>query len=347
MLRRFPLLLAALLVAACGEEPDGVELRSSALEIESGIEEEVLASSQAPIPGAPEGAPVYLGLVEPLKVAEVSWPVPGMVKQVYVTTGDTVTKGQVLAELETESRQAKLAEARKRLGDARAARPGASRSTPDSPPPQWMIDEGKRLQAEAEARAARSTGDRGSFQYTARREGEEAARDRAIALAARHARGRNVSTRQARRAAEDSLALALVDDLEQRVRTLEDAIENSKLTSPMDGLIVNSTAVAGLEWNTRSVDAAFEMVDPTTFTVQIVIPMSRAKRLQEGELAWVELPAVGGTPPQVIRARWLSTGENASQLAGGTAWVNTVFQLPTQLPRRVFMGEEVRVTLAP
>jgi len=341
------LLLFTVLLAACGGEPDGVELRSSALEIESGIEEDVLASSQRTIAGAPEGAPVYLGLVEPLKIAQVSWPVPGTVKAVLVTTGDTVKKGQLLAELETESRRAKLAEARKRLGDARAARPGASRSTPDSPPPQWMIDEGKRLQAEAEARAAQRTGDRGSFQFTARREGEEAAVDRAIALAARHNRGRRVSTRQSRRAAEDSLALALVDDLDQRVRTLEDAIQNSRLTSPMDGLIVNSTAVAGLEWNTRSVDPAFEMVDPSTFTVQIVIPMSRAKRLQTNELVWVELPAVGGGTPQVIRARWLSTGENASQLARGTAWVNTVFQLPSKLPRRVFMGEEVRVTLTP
>ncbi len=346
--RRLVALLAVSLLAACGGDEEQVELRSAAPEIESGIEEDVLSSNQSTVPGAPEGAPVYLGLVEPLRVADVSFVVPGTVKNVYVGVGDTVTKGQVLADLETESREAKLQETRKKLEDARAAtRPGASRAQADAPPPQWMVDEAKRLQAEADARAANSRGDRSSFQRRARTSGEEAAVERALAIHARHTRGRKVSTSKARRASEDRLALALVDDLEQRVRTLRDAIQNSQLKAPMDGLVVNVTALPGVEWNTRSVDSAIAMVDPSSFIVQIVIPVERAKRLQENELAWVELAALGETGRKVIRGRWVSVGDQSNQLAGGSAWVNAVFQLPQNLPRRVHMGEEVRVVLAP
>ncbi|MCO4769431.1 MAG: biotin/lipoyl-binding protein [Deltaproteobacteria bacterium] len=347
MLFRRSLLLSLVLLAACGDEDDGVQMQSAALEIESSIEDDILASSQETVPGAPDGAPVYLGLVEPLRVADVSFEVPGKVRGVFVTVGESVKKGQVLAELETESRQAKLKETYKKLGDARSQVRGKSRASADAPPPQWMVDEAKRLQADADARNARATGDRGSFKRTARTQGEEAAVERALAINARHTRGRKVSTRQARRASEDALSLALVDDLEQRVRTLENAIDNSQLKSPMNGLVVNVTALQGVEWNTRSVDSAFSMVDPASFIVQIVIPKKRADRLVEKELAWVELPELGGTGRKVIRARWQSVGEESSQLAGGSAWVNAVFQLPKSLPRRVHMGEEVRVVLQP
>jgi multidrug efflux pump subunit AcrA (membrane-fusion protein) len=339
-------LIAALLLASCGGDDEEVLLRSAALEIESSIEADVLASSQSLIAGAPADAPVYLGLVSPMRVADVSFEVPGTVKSVLVGVGDTVTRGQLLAELETDSRRQKLAEAYKRLADARAARPGASRSSPDAPPPEWMVDEARAIKEEAERREDLSAGDRSSFQAAARREGEEAARDRAIALAARRG-GRRPSVSQVRRAAEDSLALALVDDNAQRVRQLEDAIANSSLKAPWDGIVVGVTARAGEEWNTRSVYAAVQLVDPTSFVVQIVIPVLRAKKLQEGELAWVELPALGSTATTVVRARWMSIGEESSQLAGGAAWVNAVFQLPNNLPRRVLMGEEVRVVLQP
>lgn len=339
-------LLAGFFLVGCGSDDVEVELGSSALEIESSSEDEMLASSQNPVEGAPEGSPTYLGLLSPLRVGHASFAVPGTVKDVHVVVGETVEKGQVLATLETGARTEKLVKARERLRIARSARPGASRVVPDRRPPQWMIDEGTRLHEQAKAREAASAGDLNSFRRTARREGERAARDRAIALAARHGGSRS-SRSQVRRASDDALALALVDDNEQRVRQLQDAIANSVLSAPMDGIVVNVTAREGGAWNTRSVDPAFEFIDPASFVVQIVIPLSRAKRLVKDELAWVELPALGTVPVQVIRARWLSTGGESSQLAGGSAWVNASFQLPRKLPRRVHMAEEVRVVLIP
>jgi|GEM_PF-2020337 len=344
LLVRTLLFASILCIAACSDDPQGVELQSAALDIESSMEEDVLASSQSTVAGAPDGEPVYLGLVEPLRIADVSFDVPGKVLKVHALLGDTVTRGQLLAELETESRKQKLADARTMLSQARASRPNASRSTPDAPPPQWMVDEAERIKAEAEKKAQAASGDRWDFQRTARREGEEAARDRAIAMATRRM-GSKPSTTKVRIAAEDSLALALMDDIDQRVRQLQDAVENSSLRSPMDGIVVGVTVRQGEEWNTRNVDPAFQLVDPSSFVVQIVIPMRRAKQLAEGELAWVELPAQGKSPVQVVQGRWLTVGDESSQLAGGTAWVNATFQLPSNLPRRVHMGEEVRVVL--
>ena len=339
-------LLTGLLLVGCGGDEADTEWVASGLGEASGAQEEVLSASQSQVEGAPEGAPVYTGVLEPLRVAEASFVVPGTVKKVHVKMGETVKKGQLLATLETEARAEKLAEARERLRVARSARPGASRSVPDRPPPQWMLDEGKRMHEQAKAREAASAGELRSFRRSARNEGESAARDRAIAMATRRG-GARASKSQTRRASEDALALALVDDNEQRVRQLREAIANSTLKAPMGGTVVGITARAGESWNTRSVDAAFDLVDPASFVAEIVIPQSRAKRLVKDELVWVELPALGSSPMQVIRARWLSTSGESSQLAGGAAWVGATFQLPRELPRRLHVAEEVRVVLRP
>lgn len=347
MSNRLPLLLIVLL--GCGGGDEDVQLRSSALQIES-EDENAPADLEAerPVAGAPSGSTVFLGLIEPERIAEVSWVVPGTIKSVAVGLGDAVERGQVIGELETEARQLKLNETRKRWRDARASRPAARAAGTEGPPPAWVTDEAKRIQAEAESMAAMNRSDLNRVRRRVRTNGEEGAADLAVAI--HKSRTPRPSTRAVRRANEDALAVALVDDLEQRIRQLEDAIDNSKLKAPFSGIVIGIQAMAGEEWNTRTVDPAFQIVDPRSFVVTVVIPVDRAKTLREGETAWVELPG-GNGPPTVVRARWLSVAEEQVTLTGsaggGVAWTNALFKLPSELPRRSYIGEEARVALAP
>lgn len=335
-MRRIVLALA-LLLAACGGDDDSVAMRSSALELEA-------APADAPADLAPADPDVFLGLIEPRVIERVSFEVPGKVSAVHVQIGDEVRKGQVLGELATDDRLGRLEETRRRLRDAQAARPGASRSTPDERPPDWMLDEADRLKVEADAVLARTRWERGDFQATAKREGERAATERAIAMAA--ARGvRKPSTASSRRAAEDSLALALQDDLAQRVAQLQFAIENSRLESPIAGQVVNVTVFPGGDWNTRSVEAAFEVVDPGSFVVQVVVPEDRARALAADAEVTVELPALGNATAATLPARLVEVGEEGVSLGGGTRFVPVTFKLPSNPPRPLLMGEEVEVRL--
>lgn len=343
-----PLMLLLALPLGCGDD-DPVHMRSSALEIESedasGLDD---LEAESPVVGAPSGSRVYLGLIEPERIAEVSWVVPGTIKAVHVGLGDTVRKGQLLGELETEARQLKLNETRKRYQDARASRPAAVARGSGGPPPQWVVDEAKRIQEEAERTAQLSRADLARVRRRAKSEGQEGAADLAVAI--HKTRTDRPSTRAVRRANEDALAVALVDDLEQRVRQLEDAINNSKLKSPLDGIVIGIQALGGEEWNTRVREAAFQIVDPRSFVVTVVIPVERANALRQDEVAWVELPGGDGAPT-VVQARWLSVADEQVTLtgsAGGSvAWTNALFKLPADLPRRSFIGEEARVALAP
>ncbi len=339
-----------LLLAGCGGD-EGVQMRSSALLIESEAQDDGLADleAQGPVAGSPSGATVYLGLVEPERVAEVSWIVPGTIKSVDVAVGDSVREGQALGQLETEARQLRLAESRKRFQDARASRPAAVARGTDGPPPDWVLDEGKRIQEEAEAELVRSRGDLDRVRRRVQTDGEEGAADLAVAL--HKARTERPSTHAVRRANEDALAVALVDDLEQRIRQLEKAIAHSALKAPLSGIVIDVAVAAGEEWNTRTVRPAFQIVDPRSFVVTVVIPVERARTLTPDQVAWVEIPGERGGPPTVVSARWQSVAEDQVTLtgrSGGTvAWTNAVFKLPADLPRHVFVGEEARVALAP
>ena len=348
MSRPLTLLAIAWILPGCGAD-DGVALRSSALQIESESEGSLLdLEAEGPVIGAPAGSSVFLGLIEPERIAQVSWVVPGTIKSVSVGLGDSVSEGQILGELETDARQVRLDETRRRWRDARAARPAAVARGSGGPPPEWVIDEAKRIQEDAEELAASGSQDLARIQRRARTESEQGAAELAIAL--HKTRTDRPSTRAVRRANEDALAVALVDDLEQRIRQLEGAIDNSKLKSPLAGIIIGVRAAAGDEWNTRTVEPAFQIVDPRSFVVTVVIPLAAARALDLNEVAWVELPA-DGAAPVVVRAELTSIADEhvtlAGQSGGAVTWTNVVFKLPPDLPRRSYIGEEARVALAP
>ena len=341
---------ALLGAAGCGaDEGAEIALGSAALEIESGGAEEAPPVRISAIAGAPAGAVVLVGLVEPLTVTAVTFGVPGRVKSVYVKVGDTVGVGQVLGELETETRRLKLDETQRRWAEARSARPNAQRATPDGPPPDWMLDEADVLLEDAKKDLAASNTDLGQVRRAVQTQGEGAAVARAIAL--HQGRTTRPSSVAVHRAAEDSLALSLVDDLAQRLRQLQDAIDESTLTTPVAGLVIGASPIPGTEWNTRGGEPAFEIVDPASYVVRAVLPASRARRLTPGENAWVELPSVGGAPPMVVVARAGVVDDRevslTSEAGAGTAWVDATFHLPAALPRRVWIGEEVRIAVAP
>lgn len=337
-------------LTACGSD-DPVQMRSSALLIESEGEGAGLDDLEAehPVAGSPSGSRVYLGLVEPERIAEVSWVVPGTIESIDVAVGDTVRRGQVLGRLETESRKLKLAESQRRFRDARASRPAAVARGASGPPPEWVVDEARRIQEDAEAEVAASRGDLARVRRAAGTTGEEGAANLAVAL--HKARTDRPSTHAVRRANEDALAVALVDDLDQRIRQLQNAIDHSSLKAPLNGVVIGIRAAVGEAWNTRTVEAAFQIVDPKSFVVTVVIPVERARALSQDERAWVEIPGARGGPPTVVTAQWQSVAAEQVTLtgsAGGSvAWTNAIFKLPADLPRHIFIGEEARVALAP
>jgi len=337
-----------LLLVGCGDD-EGVEMRSSALLIESEGEGVGDLDAERPVAGSPAGSVVYLGLVEPERIAEVSWVVPGTIESIEVGIGDRVRRGQVLGKLATDDRRLRLEETQKRFRDARASRPAPVARGSDGPPPQWVVDEAKRIQQDAAKTAELNRADLARVRRRARTDGEEGAADLAVAI--HKSRTARPSTRAVRRANEDALAVALVDDLDQRIRQLRDAIDNSSLKAPLDGIVIGIQAGVGEVWNTRTVDPAFQIVDPRAFVVTVVIPGERAQQLSPDEVAWVEIPGQGGGPPTVSVARWQSVANEAVTLtgsAGGSvAWTNAIFKLPAELPRHVFVGEEARVALAP
>jgi hypothetical protein len=344
------IVLTGLLLVGCGGD-DGVELRSSALLIES--EDEGLGvddlDAERPVAGSPSGSVVYLGLVEPERVAEVSWVVPGTIESIDVGIGDKVRRGQVLGRLQTDDRRLRLDETKKRFRDARASRPAAVARGSDGPPPQWVVDEARRIHEDAAKTAERSRADLARVRRRARTNGEEGAADLAVAI--HKSRTARPSTRAVRRANEDALAVALVDDLDQRIRQLSDAIDNSSLKAPLAGIVIGIQAGVGEVWNTRTVEPAFQIVDPRSFVVTVVIPVERARQLTSNEVAWVEIPGAGGDPPTVAIAHSQSVADEAVTLtgsAGGSvAWTNAIFKLPAELPRHIFVGEEARVALGP
>jgi multidrug efflux pump subunit AcrA (membrane-fusion protein) len=307
------------------------------------------AWSEGPIAGVPEGWTVALAVVEPTTIARVSFEVPGMVSQVLVKEGDLVRKGQTLGRLSTEDRKAKLATARQLHRSARRAAPnGASQGGP--PPPGLEAAARRRLQ-KVERAVKRNNADRAAVQRAAKREGEEAGRDLAISIATRRNEGGAAGQRARRKASNDKLAFALASELGTRVRNLEDAVNQSRIASPLGGLVVAVNARAGEAWNTRVPEAAFEIVDPGSYVARVTLPARRAARFEENEEAWVELPRhVAGADrllPVVVHS--VSSVDVAMENADGhmTKWREVGFKLPSRLPEALGMGDEVRVAFAP
>lgn len=346
--------LALLLLVGCPpDEPEsGVQLRSSAILVETGEADAIDGVDLPPdlpihenVAGAPENAVVVSGHVEPSVFSELRFEVPGTVETVRVRPGTFVRQGEVLARLATDEREARLEEARSRLGDARAAAPGGSATRSGQPLPAWLEAEMEARLADVEKQVAHVEGDRARFARAAERGGDEEARDTAIRLALIRNGGTQRRTGVARRAGRERLAVALVDDLATRVRQLEDAIDRSTLRAPSAGQVVTINLYEGGQWNTRSVEPAFEILDPESFVVRAGVPSGLAKVMRPDEEVWIDL--LDGSPTASGRMIEITEGELRITDANGEL-VNlreVIFEVAAAVSRAMEVGQPVRVAI--
>ncbi len=337
--------LLALLVflAGCPAPENELTLRSGGIVFEDEGAEDG-GPVVRPIQGAPNGAEIIEGMVEPLRFYGVSFDVPGTVQEVLVKRGDTVEKGQVLATLETEEREARLADFKKLLGDARRALPAQRRSNGDEPP-EYLIREMEARLAEVRQQMQYLEGDRKTFQRKLERQGEEAARDFVAEVARR--RNKKPRTRAMKRANKERLSIALVDDLESRVRQLEFALEQSTLKSPIAGTLVSVTVFPGEPWATRALEEAFEILDPSGLVVRAEVRRQRAETMTLGELSWVEI-GVNGKPVVEAGVKDVSRDTRTHPNLEGVGvqeFKLVTFKLPRALPAGVDVGTDVRIAL--
>ncbi len=150
-----------------------------------------------------------------------------------------------------------------------------------------------------------------------------------------------------KRAHKEALSIALVDDLQSRVRQLEGSLKKSSLKSPFDGVVVGMGVRPGKAWNTRSLDPAFEIVDPTALVVRSEVRRVRADSMQPREMVWIEL---GGTDVVQAGVQEISRDIRArvDVVTGDPREVRMVtFSLPDKLPKGVDVGTDARVALQP
>jgi len=340
------LLGAAILLAGCPPSDGGPGVPAGAggpappEDSRSGVPD--IPASVA-IAGAPSDAVVVDGEVEPASFAEVRIEVPGTVARVFVQRGDVVREGDVLAELETVDREERLAEARRRFRDARASSVGGTRTGEE--PPEWLKSELRKRLESAESRADLADSDRRRVVSAGLSGDEHEASRKALVIAAARNRGAR-SGPAARRAAEERIAAALVDELGGRVRSLEHDIAKSVVRSPIAGEIVSVRLTEGSQWNSRNPDPAFVVMDPASLVIRAPVPAILAKVMREREVAWLDV-GDGSTEP-VEAVVWVIDDADLrlSDVNGNRTTVREVLlKVDPGVSRRLEIGQPVRVAV--
>ncbi len=338
--------LTLLVGCSSGEPDDGPQLRSSAILVETGEDRADAPPPDLPAPGSSDPDEVFVvsGHVEATSFAQVRFDVPGRVESILVERGQLVRRGDVLAILETSDREARLSDARGRLRDARAASPTGAVTASGEPPPAYLRSEIERRLDEVEDHVAQERQDLARFERAAIEGGEEAARDEAIRTATR--RGQGQRRRSAtRRAADERLSGALIQDLSQRVRHLEDAIASSRLVAPVDGVVVLVGVRVGSRWNTRDLEPAFEILDPSSHLVRAPVPSGLVDVMQPREKVLLDL---GPTSEVVTGMAWKIEEQELRMPMpeGGTERVREVlFTVAPEIAATLEVGQAVDVAI--
>jgi HlyD family secretion protein len=164
---------------------------------------------------------VATGKIQPLSKVEVKSKASGIVKKLYVDYGDTVRHGQVLAELDKETLQAQVAEARAQLLSAQAAlqRTRVEAQGPDIPFLKSAAERARRLY------------EQGLISTNVL---EDAQKEYELALNKQRAAHSNVAVNEA----EVARTRATLDRADTDLR-------NSTIVSPMDGLVLSRDVEVG------------------------------------------------------------------------------------------------------
>jgi HlyD family secretion protein len=178
---------------------------------------------------------VATGKIEPLAKVEVKSKASGIVKSLYVDYGETVKKGQVLAELDKEQLQSAVDGARANLLAAQAGLQSAEATYernvvdaagPDLPYLKATVDRNRK--GAADGLIAASVVDDSERAYQ-------------LALNKQLSAQRNVAVSKA----EVAKAKAQVAQFEAALSSTEEDLRNSTIVSPMDGLVLSRDVEVG------------------------------------------------------------------------------------------------------
>jgi HlyD family secretion protein len=164
---------------------------------------------------------VATGKIQPLTKVEVKSKASGIVKKLYADYGDTVREGQLLAELDKETLQAQVREARAQLLSAQAAlqRTRVEAQGPDIPFLKSAVERARRLY------------EQGLISTNVL---EDAQKEYELALNKQRAAHSNVSVNEA----EVARARATLERADTDLR-------NSTIVSPMSGLVLSRDVEVG------------------------------------------------------------------------------------------------------
>ncbi|WP_395517621.1 efflux RND transporter periplasmic adaptor subunit [Pseudorhizobium flavum] len=258
-----------------------------------------------------------LGTVEARIVSRIGFQVGAALTQLHVDEGDAVTRGDLLASLDQDAQEARMARA------------------------QAAVDAATANLAKAEANVGRAE---------AVLEQRRAANERQQELA-----GRNVSSRQVAEEAKRDVDVASADvtvaqtDVSVIKSQTEDAaaalayeqaiLKQHTLTAPFDGVVVDRHVEAGTV--VRAGDVIYTLMDPKSVWVLAYIDEERAGSLAVGQDAEVRLRSM---PHDVYRGKVARIGiESDRANEERRVWIACEV-----CPPRAYLGEqaEVLVTVA-
>jgi len=199
-------------------------------------------------------------MIQPHQVVQVGSPVPGVVAQVAVERGQTVRRGQVLAQLQADVERAALAMARERAessGELAAA-------------------QGARELAQRELQRARELH---GEQFVSSTYVERAQAEAAVTG------GRSAQAQERRRVAERELALAQAQLAQRTIR------------APIDGVVVDRFVGPG-EFVEQRPLVRLAAIDP--LRVDVLVPAAAFGRVQPGQAARVMPELFDSRPQQAV-----------------------------------------------
>lgn len=257
------------------------------------------APAQAAASGSNDtsGRVVAPGRVEPVsEEIEIGVEVPGRIAALHAEEGETVRRGQLLAELENRDYRAQVALAEAQLADARAV---LARIRNGSRAEELREAQAAVAQAVAvEAQAVRESARRDALArdgVIAREEQDRAARDVEVARARLRELGERLAIVEAgpriedRRRAEAAVAAAEASLLEARAR-----LDKTRIVSPLDGTILRRRLRVG-ESVTPEIPgpALYTVADVSTLRVRVDVDENDVGAIALGQRAFVTAVAFG------------------------------------------------------
>ena len=264
-----------------------------------------LAQTLDPAAGDPRilAAP---GSVEPRSEAiELAVGLIGALKGVYVEEGDSVRRGQLLAELDNADQRARVAEAEASVRLRTAERDRLAHGA--------RPEERQEIRAQLDEAAAALALARREFERlaplvqsgAASRQAMDQARSALDAAEARHlARAAALALINAPPRAEDmtiaeaNLELAQANLAEQRA-----LLDKTQLFSSLDGVVLRRYLHAGEVISLQPPTPILEVADTTRLRVRAEIDESDVSRIARGETAWITAEAYAGQRFRGVVAR--------------------------------------------